>query len=146
MAISGICISMISNNPIVSFIGYNMVVLPMGIVLSLVLQGYNTSVIAQTFIQATFITLLMIIIATIEPEIFKYMGHTLMICLVGVIAIELIMVIFGMNMPRWWHWIVALLFCVYIGYDQSRAQRKRRTLNNAVDSAIDLYVDFINLF
>ena len=43
-------------------------------------------------------------------------------------------------------WIVALLFCGYIGYDWARANAIPNTLDNAIDSAAALYLDIINLF
>ena len=113
----GICMSQFSNNPIVSFIGYNLVVLPIGVVLSISLKDYYVSSVTQAFILTTLITLLMIIISSIKPEIFESMGSTLFICLSGVIVIELIMMFVGIVTPQWWDWLVALLFCGYIGYD-----------------------------
>ena len=144
-AIIGLCMNKFSDNTIISFIGYNLVILPVGVVLSISLEDYYVSSVLYAFIQAALITLLMIIIATIKPEIFESMGQTLFICLTGAIVIEFIMVLVGVN-PRWWDWIVALIFCGYIGYDWTEAQKKRKTLDNAVDSAVDLYLDIINLF
>lgn len=145
-AITGICMSQFSDNPIVSFIGYNLVVLPVGVVLSISLEDYYISSVLQAFILTTLITILMLIISTIKPEVFESIGVTLFICLSGVIVIELFMIFIGVSTPRWWDWIVALLFCGYIGYDWSKAQEKYKTLDNAVDSAVDLYLDIINLF
>lgn len=145
-AIIGICMSTFSDNPIVSFMGYNLVVLPIGVVLSISVKDYYVSSIVQAFILTTLITVLMIIISTIKPEIFESLGSTLFICLSGVIVLELIMMIIGVSTPQWWDWVVALLFCGYIGYDWSKAQERDRTLDNAVDSAVDLYLDIINLF
>ncbi len=145
-AIAGICMSKFSNNPILSFLGYNLTVLPIGVVLSILPQNYSMSTIAETFILTTLITLLMIVVSSIKPEVFKSIGGTLFICLSGTIIIELIMMIAGFGTPRWWDWLIALLFCGYIGYDWSKAQQKQKTLNNAIDSATDLYLDIINLF
>lgn len=146
VAIAGICMSKFSDNSIMSFIGYNLVVLPVGVVLSISLQDYLMSTIVETFILTTLITLLMIVISSIKPEIFESLGTTLFICLSGVIVIELLMMITGFGTPRWWDWLVVLLFCGCIGYDWSKAQQKRKTLDNAVDSAVGLYLDIINLF
>ena len=97
-----------------------------------------TKKIEESFVDAGFIQ--------IKPEIFESMGSTLFICLSGVIVIELIMMFVGIVTPQWWDWLVVLLSCGYIGYDWSKAQEKRKTLDNAVDSAVDLYLDIINLF
>ena len=43
-------------------------------------------------------------------------------------------------------YIVALIFCGFIGFDWAKAQVFPKTLDNAVDSAADIYVDVANLF
>lgn len=146
VALIGIGINTVSDNPVLSFIGYNLIVLPIGVVLSLSLEDYYASSIAQAFIMTTIITLLMIILASIKPTIFNSLGTVLFICLTGVVVIELVMIFAGIYTPKWWDWLVALLFCGYIGYDWSKAQRKRKTVDNAIDSAAELYLDIINLF
>ena len=146
VALIGIGINTMSDNPVLSFIGYNLIVLPIGVVLSLSLEDYYASSIAQAFIMTTIITLLMIILASIKPTIFNSLGTVLFICLTGVVVIELVMIFVGIYAPKWWDWLVALLFCGYIGYDWSEAQRKRKTVDNAIDSAAELYLDIINLF
>ena len=145
VALAGIGMNEFSDNPIVSFIGYNLVVLPVGVVLSICLKDYYMSSIVQAFILTTLITIVLIIVSSIKPEIFLSMGKTLFICLSAVIVIEFIMILFG-NVPKWWDWIVALLFCGYIGYDWAEAQNNAKTLDNAIDSAVALYLDIINLF
>lgn len=144
-AIAGICMSNTSDNPIVSFIGYNLVVLPVGMVLSIFLKDHYASSVTRAFVLTAVITIILIVVSSIKPEIFLSMGKTLFICLLAAIIIELIMVIFG-SVPRWWDWLVALIFCGYIGYDWAKAQNNRKTLDNAVDSAVSLYLDIINLF
>lgn len=146
VAIAGICLNVFSDNPILSFIGYNLIALPIGVVLSIALKDIYQSSIIQAFIMTLLITISMIVISTIRPEIFESMGRTLFICLTGVIVIEVIMIVIGINTPRWWDWLVALLFCGYIGYDWSKAQQKFKNLDNAIDSAAELYLDIINLF
>lgn len=145
-AVLGICMSTLSDSPIISFVGYNLVVLPIGVVLSISLKDYCLSSITQAFVLTSLITILMIIVSTVKPEVFESMGYTLFICLLGVIVIEFVIILLGLAKPQWWDWIVALLFCAYIGYDWSKAQKKLMTLDNAIDSATDLYLDIINLF
>ena len=144
-AIAGICMSNTSDNPIVSFIGYNLVVLPVGMVLSIFLKDHYASSVTRAFVLTAVITIILIVVSSIKPEIFLSMGKTLFICLLAAIIIEFIMIIFG-SVPRWWDWLVALIFCGYIGFDWAKAQNNRKTLDNAVDSAVSLYLDIINLF
>ena len=43
-------------------------------------------------------------------------------------------------------WIAAGLFSLYIGYDVYRSQQFAKTVDNAVDCALDIYLDIANLF
>ena len=43
-------------------------------------------------------------------------------------------------------WFAAIIFSLYIGYDFLKANELRYTVDNAVDSAVDIYLDIINLF
>ena len=43
-------------------------------------------------------------------------------------------------------WIAAGLFSLYIGFDLYRSQQFPKTLDNAVDCALDIYLDIANLF
>jgi len=43
-------------------------------------------------------------------------------------------------------YIGAGLFSLYIGYDMYRANHVAKTLDNAIDISIDLYLDIVNLF
>jgi FtsH-binding integral membrane protein len=68
------------------------------------------------------------------------------IALLAVIIVELVEIfIFGVHHGII-EWMVAIIFCGYIGYDWSRANSIPRTLDNAIDSAAALYMDIINLF
>lgn len=138
--------SVFSDNPIISFAGYNLVVIPVGVVLSITLKDYYIDSIIYAFAITTCITVLLIIIASIKPEIFESLGYVLGVCLTAVIIIEVIMIFIFPTTPKIWDIIVALLFCGYIGYDWTKAQSKCRTVDNAVDAAVDLYLDIINLF
>lgn len=146
IAVCGICMSTFSDNPIISFAGYNLVVIPVGVVLSITLKDYYIDSIIYAFAITTCITIILIIIASIKPEIFESPGYILGISLTSVIIIEVIMMFVLSDTPKIWDIIVALLFCGYIGYDWAQAQSKDRTVDNAVDAAVDLYLDIINLF
>lgn len=146
LAITGIIMSKVSDNPIISFIGYNLVVLPVGMVLSICLTEYDTVSILSACIVTTVVTIIMVIGSTIFPNVFLSMGKALFICLSAVIIIECISALFGIYMPTVWDVLVALLFCGYIGYDWAVAQREEKTVDNAVDTCVGLYLDIINIF
>ena len=146
VAIAGMLINRFSDNPFISFIGYNMVVLPVGVVLSIALTEYDKISIMNALLTTTVVTLIMIVLAIIIPNVFLSMGKVLFFCLTGVIVCEIIFMFIGFVTPSLWDFGVALIFCGYIGYDWAESQKQRHTLDNAVDSVVDLYLDIVNLF
>ena len=135
-----------STYPWVSFIGYNFVVVPFGLVINVVVSRYNTSLVLDAMRITGFVTLIMMDLGATFPQFFEKIIGALTIALLAVIVVELIEVfILGIHHDII-DWIVALIFCGYIGYDWGRANRIPKTIDNAIDSAAALYMDIINLF
>ena len=65
--------------------------------------------------------------------------------LIGLVVCELLLLVFRVNQSVT-DWIAAGLFSLYIGYDLHRSQQFAKTLDNAVDCALDIYLDIANLF
>lgn len=145
-AFIGIFMSTKSDSPVISFIGYNLVVVPVGVVLSLILRDYDSITIMHTIYITAVVTIIMIVLAIIFPRFFLSLGRVLFFSLLAVIIVECIAILLGFSMPSIWDLVVAGIFCLYIGYDWAEAQEKRKTLNNAIDSVVGLYLDIINLF
>ena len=146
VALIGIFMNVASDNPLVSFIGYNLIVLPVGVVLSIGLSEYDQISIMNALITTTVVTVVMIVLATVVPNVFLSMGKVLFACLTAVVICEIVLLLIGVSTPSIWDFCVALIFCGYIGYDWAKAQKKHRTLDNAIDSVAELYLDIINLF
>ena len=145
LCFAGIIISTKSTNPAVSFLGYNMVVVPIGAVLSVCLPGYAFKEILLAIIITGAVVGIMTVLATTKPKLFSKMGPTLLIALgVGLLG-EVISMLLGYT-GNVFNWIFVIIFSLYIGYDWHKAQMYPKTLDNAVDSALDLYLDIINLF
>ncbi|MGI6205878.1 MAG: Bax inhibitor-1 family protein [Anaerovoracaceae bacterium] len=145
LVIAGSYITYRSSSPLVSFIGYNLVCLPLGAVITICVQGYSTTVVAQAFMLTAVITGVMMLASTAFPGTFAGMGRMLFIGLIGIIIANLVCLLFGIQTTII-AWIAAVLFSLYIGYDWVRAQQYVPTLDHAVDSALDIYVDIVNLF
>jgi FtsH-binding integral membrane protein len=135
-----------SSDPFVSFIGYNFVVVPFGLIVNLVVSRYEPALVLEAIQTTAGVTLVMMILGGMFPKFFQEIIGTLTIALLAVIIIELIQILVFKKVPEWIDWAVAGLFCGYIGYDWGRAQRIPKTLDNAVDSAAAIYMDIINLF
>ena len=145
LVIAGTLISSRSTNPLTSFIGYNMICVPIGLLLSTVLPGYAFGTILVAFGLTAAITVLMTIAAAALPNLFLKMGTALFTSLICVIVVELLALLFKFPVG-WIDGIAVLIFSLYIGYDYAVAQRYPKTADNAIDSSIDIYLDIINLF
>lgn len=141
----GVVISRISNSAIVSFIGYNFIVIPIGLLFADVLPNLPIEIVQQAWMITGCVTLLMTVAATICPSLFEVLGFPLLIGLLGAIVTKIIFGLFGVG-GAIFDWLFVIIFSLYIGFDWWRAQNCPKTANNAVDCAIDLYIDIINLF
>lgn len=146
IAIIGITMSARSNNAFLSFIGYNLVVVPSGAILCVFLKGVAPEIVKSTLLITALVTASMMIASMIFPKIFLSLGGTLGLSLGIVLIIEFVCIMLGIVTPRFWDIAVALLFCLYIGYDWAKAQDEYRNADNAVDACVGLYLDIINLF
>ncbi|MGN1312710.1 MAG: Bax inhibitor-1 family protein [Candidatus Nanosyncoccaceae bacterium] len=146
LSIIGMVISAKSGSAIVGFIGYNMVVVPVGAVLSVALIGASNVSIMNAVLVTGCAVAVMTLLGTIFPNFFMSMGRALFIALTAVVAIELLGILFGWHMPSFWDWLIAVLFSGYIAYDWAEAQYRPCTADDAVDACVGLYLDIVNLF
>ncbi|MBQ3391887.1 MAG: US12 family protein [Lachnospiraceae bacterium] len=135
-----------SSNPAVSFAGFTGMAAFMGLLLTYYVYFFTATSVAYAFIATGLVTFIMVILSMLYPAFFQGLGRTLFVSLIGCIVVELVLgFILGIN-PTIIDFAVALIFCGYIGYDWNRAQQYPKTLDNAVDSAADIYLDCVNLF
>ena len=148
LAIAGTIIAARSHNPVVSFIGYNMVVVPFGLVISWfvgALGGIDSQVVTYAFLYTMLIATGMFACYLIAPQFFSKIGGALLAVLGGLVLCELVLLIFRVDQVVT-DWLAAGIFSLYIGYDIYRSQQYPKTVDNAVDSALDIYMDIANLF
>ena len=148
LAIPGTIISAKSSNPWISFLGYNMVVVPFGLVISYVVEalgGMDSQVVTYAFMYTMLIAVGMFACYLIAPDFFSKLGGALLALLGGLLLCEVVLLIFRVDQVVT-DWVAAGLFSLYIGYDLYRSQKYPKTLDNAVDSALDIYLDIANLF
>jgi FtsH-binding integral membrane protein len=148
LSFAGIIVAGKSQNPWISFLGYNMVVLPFGLMISAVVAGYGgleSEIVTYAFLYTMVISLGMAGAALAFPKLFSKLGGALLGCLFGLLLCEIVMLIFGVDQVIS-DWIAAGIFSLYIGYDVWRSQQFAKTVDNAVDCALDIYLDIANLF
>ncbi|MEN5300701.1 Bax inhibitor-1 family protein [Pseudomonas sp. TWI628] len=146
LAMSGVALLSASQEPMYSFLGYNLIVLPVGLLLVVVLPDYSHEIIVQAVQTTILLTAGMMILGTLFPAFFKRIESSLFIALLVSILVELGQAFFFGTHLAAMDYIVAAIFCGYIGVDWGRANRIERTVDNAIDSAAALYLDIINLF
>ena len=134
-----------SKSPLVSFIGYNFVVVPIGALLAISLPEYNPELILSAIIVTGIVVAVMMLLATLFPNLFARMGTALFIALSVSNLAQFIALLLGYG-GNAFNWIFVIIFSLYIGFDWYRAQQFPKTLDNAIDCVLDLYLDIINLF
>lgn len=149
MALAGGFMVHHSSSPVVSFIGYNFIVIPMGLCLTLLINLYSfagyQSTIITAFLITTIVTLAMMGLSAAFPDFFLSIGKTLFVSLLITVIAELILFFVGIQLGII-DYVVVVIFCGYIGYDWAKANAQVKTVDNAIDSASELYVDIVNLF
>lgn len=146
MVIVGCIMSVWSRNPVISFIGYCMVVLPLGAVLSIYLPAFTYKTITSAFLVTTFLSLFMIILALVYPRVFNSIFALLGIAVLVALIYQIVAIFTGFGNNTWVDWLIVLLFSAYVGFDVSLARVRPRTVNNAVASACAIYMDLIYVF
>lgn len=144
--ILGIYLFYYSTNPVISFIGYNLIVVPFGLVVNLVVNDYAPNLVIQAIRTTASVTVMMMIFSSLYPKFFQKTSSSLATAFLLVFIIELIQIFVFHIHQDWINWVVVLIFCGYIGYDWGRANRIPKTIDNAVDSAAQIYIDVLNLF
>jgi FtsH-binding integral membrane protein len=135
-----------NDNPVVAFIGYNLVVAPMGLVLGPVANVYAPDVVANAAMITGMITGLMVIAGFTYPNLFKSLGGVLFYSLLGLLIIRILAIFIPALNFGFIDYIAAAIFSLYIGYDMYRASTIGRTWSNSIGVAVSLYLDIINLF
>lgn len=146
LAFAGMVISAKSANPVVSFIGFNLLVAPMGVMLCLLIPGLPAAVVTKALMLTGIVTATMVLLGIVNPNIFLSMGRTLFIAFIAAFVAELIATFLFHYSGSAFDWIFVILFSGYIGYDVAKSQAYPKTVDFAIDSALDIYIDIIGLF
>ena len=139
-----------SNSAFLSFIGFNLVVIPFGAILGPVLAQYELArpgIVSEAASLTGAVTGVMALSGLLFPNFYRSIGGALF----GALSALLIIMLVSLFVPALMgftviHYAAAGLFALYIGFDMWRASEIPATLDNAVDVAISLYLDVINLF
>lgn len=145
-ALIGTMIYTKSDSALISFFGYNLVVAPIGILITPLIHFTDPLIVQKALLATGGVTTTMMMLGSTFPSFFLSIGRTLFISLILLILMQVGMMLMGIHEPTWVDWVGSGIFCGYIGFDWARANALPKTLDNAVDSAASLYIDIINLF
>ena len=134
------------DKPLISFIGYNLVVAPFGCVINIVVSRYSPDLVINAMAVTGVVTVTMMVLGTIYPAFFQQIYKSLNLAIIITIIVEIILIFFLRANFVLIDLIVVFIFCGYIGYDWGRANQIPKTIDNAIDSAAAIYMDIINLF
>lgn len=134
------------DSPALSFLGYNLIALPIGVVVCACVTGVPVSVVKSAVLVTAIVTLSFMILATVFPGFFLSMGRALGVGLLVAILAEVVSLLIFRSIGSIFEWVFVAIFSLYIGYDWARANTCTRTVNNAIDLAAALYLDIVNLF
>lgn len=152
VSVVGVIIALKSDNPVISFLGYMLVAVPMGLIIGPVINIYTPASVAKVLMITTGLVAALGIVGAAWPRSLEHWGIYLFGALVVLILGQFITAIagaFGANVRgtmHFWDWAGVFLFSAYVIFDLNRAMRVERTHDNAIDCAVAVYLDFANLF
>ena len=146
LAFGGILLAQLSDKPILSFLGFNLLVLPMGIELCVLVPMLPAAVVTKALLLTGIVTATMVLLGLVRPQLFMGLGRTLFIALIVGVVAELVATFVFHYYGAMFDWLFVIIFSGYIGYDIAKSQVYPKTIDNAIDCALDIYIDIINLF
>jgi FtsH-binding integral membrane protein len=152
VALIGVYVAYRSDSPAVSLFGYALVAGPFGLLLGPFVAMYETSSIVKVFALTAMIVLVLGLIGAIIPDDLSSWGVPLLgalLLLIGGYFIIPILGFFGIPVTGAMtalDWVALIVFGALVLFDLNRAVRIPYTMDNAIDSAVAIYLDFINIF
>lgn len=152
LGIGGIFVAYGSDKPLVSLLGYMMVAVPYGALLGPLLNLYVKASIVEAFFVTTIYVAIFGLIGAVIPDTLdswaKWIIGGLLVALTGYFVIPLAG-FFGLPIAGalgLWDWAIIALFAFIIMYDFNKALRIPFTLDNSIDVALAIYLDWFNVF
>lgn len=152
IALIGTVVSVRSNNPVLSLVGYGLIAIPLGLITGPVVAQYTeASIVRVLFVTAGLVLGLGLIGALIPRDLSGWGNILLGLLLMLILGYFLVPLasIFGLNVGgalTGLDLVGVVIFGALVIYDWNRAMRIPRTLDNAIDVAIQIYLDFFNIF
>ena len=135
-----------SAGPVSLFAAYNCCIIPIGFSVFAVTNGVEGRALMEAAMLTSAITLTMCLGGTLFPTFFLGIGRFLFFSLLTFVVAEFIGIFAFGYLPRWVDLIAVGLFSLYIAFDWAVAMTGSWTPRAVLRTAIDLYLDIINIF
>lgn len=147
----GVLIARRAQSVVASLLAYHLVLVPFGLLLGPILQVYvhigGMALVSRALMLTGATSGIMMLLGFSYPQLFSRLGGVLFGALLSLLVVRLIGIFVpSLGNAEWVDWLSAGIFTLYIGYDCYRAMNIPATGRNAVDVAISLYLDILNLF
>jgi len=151
-AIIGTIMAVRSQNPVISFVGYMLVAVPLGLILGPVVALYTEASVARIFVLTTSVVVVLGVIGATIPRSLESWGAWLtggLLILLGGLVLMPLLGLMGVPVGgalTALDWFGVILFGGYVIFDLNRAMRIPYTLDNSIDAAVAIYLDVVNIF
>ena len=152
VALGATMVASASDDPLVSAAAYVVLTVAFGLLLGPVVFMYTAVSVAKVLALTVMLVIGLGLIGVFIPKDLSSWGMPLLGLLLILIIGQFGVILLGaLGLPvagamTLLDWLGLLLFSAYVIFDLNRALRIPYTMNNAVDSAMAIYLDFINIF
>lgn len=150
---AGVAITLSNDKPVVSLTGFALVAVPFGILLGPIVAATSLLIVVRSLVLTTLITAVFGYAGARYPKSLEGWQVPLIIGLfvliIGYFGLAFAASLLGaglMTAFTIWEILGVILFCFMLVYDFNRAMHVPRTLDNAIDCALAVYLDFLNIF
>ena len=126
-------------------LAFHLIVVPFGPMLAVILGAAGGAQVLLAITLTAIITAGMILLSSRFPDFFSRLGGVLLLSLSLTLVVSIVTFFLDIHLSIL-SMIFILIFALYIGYDWHKAQTCEKTVANAIEAAIDLYLDIINIF
>lgn len=130
---------------LISFLAYNGLIVSMSLIIAPYIMQFKLLSVINVLLATLIIMVVMMILSTVYPKLFLGLGKTLFTVLLLSVFAQIILIVMGIS-TTFLSYVLVVIFSLYVVYDWAKAQEYPKTLNNAVDSAADIFIDIVNLF
>lgn len=122
------------------------IAISMGLLLPAFLNKISPDIVEHSLILTMIITIVMSISSFIFQKFYEKIGGILVISLFTLILVEVLNYFIPIIKLSYLDFISAIIFSLFIGYDVYIASKVEKTVLSALNCALDIYLDIINLF